>query len=107
MVIDVDAMEAPVDAGVDKASIIHSLNLPRQALVDSQLTEEQSQQLRRLSLSTRCQTVGLWDCGTQLLFMAQLCRTLPGKRPPQTRNTRLVSGYQWLELRDMIDEQMQ
>ena len=65
MVIDVDALEQPVDAGVDKASVIHSLNLLRQALVNNQLNEEQSRHLRLLSLSTRSQTVGLWDCGTQ------------------------------------------
>ena len=65
MVIDVDALEQPVDAGVDEASIIHSLNLLRQALVNNQLNEEQSRHLRLLSLSTRSQTVGLWDCGTQ------------------------------------------
>ena len=62
---NVDALEQTVEAGVDEVSIVHSLNLLRQALVNNQLSEEQSRHLRMLSLSTRTQTVGLWDCGTQ------------------------------------------
>ena len=65
MVIDVEALDQPVDAIVDEASIVYSLNLLRQALLSNELTEEQSRHLRRLSLSTRSQTVGLWGCGTQ------------------------------------------
>ena len=65
MVIDVEALDQPVDASVDEASITYSLNLLRQAPLNTELSEEQSRHLSRLSLSTRSQTVGLWDCGTQ------------------------------------------
>ena len=65
VVIDVDATEPSMDAGIDEASVVHRLNPLRQALVDNQLSEEQSRHLRLLSLSTRSQTVGLWDCSTQ------------------------------------------
>ena len=64
-VIDVDALRQPVDAGVNEASITYCLNLLRTALLNNEITEEQSRHLSRLSLSTRSQTVGLWDCGTQ------------------------------------------
>ena len=64
-VIDVDALPATVDAGVSAASITHCLNLLRTALLNNEITEEQSSHLSRLSLSTRSQTVGLWDVGTQ------------------------------------------
>ena len=64
-VIDVDALPATVDAGVSEASITHCLNLLRTALLNNEITEEQSSHLSRLSLSTRSQTVGLWDVGTQ------------------------------------------
>ena len=64
-VIDVDALHQPVDASVNEASITYSLNLLRSALLNNEMTEEQSRHLSRLSLSTRSQTVGLWDCGTQ------------------------------------------
>ena len=65
LVVDVEAIEQPVDASVDEASIVYSLNLLRQVLLNNELTDEQSRHLRQLSLSTRSQTVGLWDCGTQ------------------------------------------
>ena len=64
-VIDVDALHPTVDAGVSEASITHCLNLLRTALLNNEITEEQSSHLSRLSLSTRSQTVGLWDVGTQ------------------------------------------
>ena len=64
-VIDVDALPATVDAGISEASITHCLNLLRTALLNNEITEEQSSHLSRLSLSTRSQTVGLWDVGTQ------------------------------------------
>ena len=64
-VIDVDALRQPVDAGVNGASITYCLNLLRTALLNNEITEEQSRHLSMLSLSTRSQTVGLWDCGTQ------------------------------------------
>ena len=55
----------PVDAGINEASITFCLNLLRTALLNNEITEEQSRHLSMLSLSTRSQTVGLWDCGTQ------------------------------------------
>ena len=64
-VIDVDALHQPVDAGVNEASITYCLNLLCTALLNNEISEEQSRHLSRLSLSTRSQTVGLWDCGTQ------------------------------------------
>ena len=61
---------------------VYSLNLLRQALLNNELTEEQSRHLRLLSLSTRSQTVGLWDCGTQTPEYGPAMWALPGSRPP-------------------------
>ena len=42
MVIDVEALEPPVDASVDEASITYSLNLLRTALLNNEMTESKA-----------------------------------------------------------------